>query len=324
MEILGIPTFSQPGMGGSKLSPIPFLAYVMIYSYFLYGLNIRSEWACNEPPIRGDYYDIDIHYGNVVLPSSSQRSIFGTRYYIKQDAVVLQWDGIGNFRVERGCDITAMPADDVDGEILHRTLQGSVLAAALYQRGSFLLHASAVEVEGQAIVFAGESGWGKSTLAAALHARGHQIITDDIVVCQSVGAGFQVMPGLSECRLWPDSLQTLGKEAAGLPYAYPGQEKRIAPLADQQTCHPVRMRNLYFLERGECAALLPIAPAQAMLELLRLSYGTPTLVQIDPATHFRHATRLTQTVPMKRLQRSNDFAQLPALVEMVEADIAAG
>lgn len=45
----------------------------------------------------------------------------------------------------------------------------------------WLLHAAAVEVDGEAFVFAGPSGAGKTTMALALLARGHRLVTEEIV-----------------------------------------------------------------------------------------------------------------------------------------------
>jgi hypothetical protein len=45
----------------------------------------------------------------------------------------------------------------------------------------WLLHAAAVEVNGRALVLSGRSGAGKTTLALALAARGHRLLTEEIV-----------------------------------------------------------------------------------------------------------------------------------------------
>ena len=69
------------------------------------------------------------------------------------------------------------------------------------------------------MAFAGDSGGGKSTTAAALHARGLDLVTDDLLVLDPDAAGGVVVyPGFPVLRLWPEAAAavTLG-EGAGVP-----------------------------------------------------------------------------------------------------------
>ncbi len=58
---------------------------------------------------------------------------------------------------------------------------GMVLALWLLGRGVPVLHAAAVTVKGDAAAFVGEKGQGKTTLAAAMVARGHPFLADDLL-----------------------------------------------------------------------------------------------------------------------------------------------
>ena len=62
-------------------------------------------------------------------------------------------------------------------------------AALLQQRGVMTLHASAIETQAGAVLFAGPSGIGKSSLAAALVERGNTMLADDVtgVVLDAAG-----------------------------------------------------------------------------------------------------------------------------------------
>ena len=59
-----------------------------------------------------------------------------------------------------------------------------VLGIVLHKKEKFPLHASAVEYNGKAILFAGQRGIGKSTLAAGFLKRGSKFISDDIAVIE--------------------------------------------------------------------------------------------------------------------------------------------
>ena len=60
-------------------------------------------------------------------------------------------------------------------------LAGYVLAFVLRLRGSVPLHASAVAIDGRALLFVGDSWAGKSSTAAAFSILGYPVLADDIV-----------------------------------------------------------------------------------------------------------------------------------------------
>ena len=51
------------------------------------------------------------------------------------------------------------------------------------ERGDLSMHAAAVEVGGGAVVLAGPSRYGKTTLAAAFAAAGHRVLAEDMATC---------------------------------------------------------------------------------------------------------------------------------------------
>src|SRR5687767_3128446 len=61
-------------------------------------------------------------------------------------------------------------------------LVGVACAALLSTRGTPMLHGAAVAFDGRAIAILGDSGQGKSTLAAALLRSGAQLLSEDLLV----------------------------------------------------------------------------------------------------------------------------------------------
>jgi len=91
---------------------------------------------------------------------------------------------------------------EVEGTLEDETLAllayGTILAALLALRGECVLHASAVNVEGFTVAMLGNSGRGKSTLAALLCAQGGRLVTDDALRVSADGDGWV---GSTEIRL---------------------------------------------------------------------------------------------------------------------------
>src|SRR5262249_24053304 len=119
------------------------------------------------------------------------------------DDAYLFWHQLGKFRVRGGMEVTIDALPGIDDALIRLPLLGTVLAVLLHQRGLLTLHASAVEINGQAAAFIGTKGAGKSTIAAMLHARGHRLIADDIVAMDLTDPQKPLLlPGFPQFKLW--------------------------------------------------------------------------------------------------------------------------
>jgi len=90
-------------------------------------------------------------------------------------------------------------------ESLQVYLLGHALSFALVKQGFEPLHATAVVIEGKAIAFLGDSGFGKSTLAAAFLDAGHTLLTDDLLLSRATPAGYDAFPGPRGLSYFPKS-----------------------------------------------------------------------------------------------------------------------
>jgi hypothetical protein len=208
-------------------------------------------------------------------------------------------------------------------------LLGPVCGLLLRLRGLTCLHAGAVASGGGAFLLCGPAGAGKSTTTAALAARGHAVLADDVSVLEEGAEGVTVRPAYPHLRLWPDSVRTLFGAGAELPALAPNWEKRYLDLAERGGAfHPgaLPVRAVYLLEpRGAAGAprLAPIAATDAVLALVANTYlgWLP-----DLAAHARDLgryARLVREAAVLRVVPHADPARLPALCALLEADFAA-
>ena len=96
--------------------------------------------------------------------------------------------------------IVVQPGQDVDGLLEHR-LVSAAACTLLSMRGDVVLHASAVEIGGEAVIFCGETGRGKSSLAHALGEPGHAVLSEDGIAISLAGAGPIAFPGARGVRV---------------------------------------------------------------------------------------------------------------------------
>jgi hypothetical protein len=209
-------------------------------------------------------------------------------------------------------------------------LLGQIFAYALHLRGYVCLHASAVAVDGKAVLFAGEPGMGKSSTAAAFAEQGFPLVADDVSAIRRDGRGrLVVAPSFPLMRLWPDSAEFLyGKGSAGeLPRVQPGEDKRLVLLERssgkyQGESTPLGAIYLLAARSGEPTAprIENIEDAGRLIQLLANAYVSPALGLEQRAEEFRLLGEICRSVPVRWLTASSDPQRLGRLCELVVED----
>jgi hypothetical protein len=240
--------------------------------------------------------------------------------------IMLHWVQFGSAHIRDGREITLYPLPGVDEWLLRHVLTGPVMGAVLNQRACLTLHASTVSIDGGGVAFVGEKGRGKSTTAATLVARGHPLVTDDILAL-SFGPTITVVPGIPVMKLWDDSVRAgLSEEPATLPVFQAGYAKRMRWLKSDAG-GPIPLSVIYVLDfADDVAASIRIeacTPQQAFHYLALHEYTRSTLggrLMFPP--DLGRAARLVREVPVRRLLRPRSLDALPELAARIEADAA--
>ncbi len=293
--------------------------------YTAYGLNIQSELELPELIPGGDGSDITIRLGQLEHPLNAD-AIEGC-LEATPDHVYLYWPDVGTFLVAGGREITIDPTPGTAENTLRLFTLGSGFGVLLQQRGLLVLHASAVAVAGAVVAFIGDKGWGKSTTAASLHARGHTLVTDDLLAITFAADGQPlVLPAYPQFKLWPESVEALGIAPEDLPLIRPELDKRARRISENFAQEALPLRALYVLGGGDELLITPLAPQTGFIHLLRHVYvsrfGTDFLKQTGANQHFFHCTAITRRLPVRAFIRRNDLTQLQAAIDLVEADFA--
>lgn len=290
-------------------------------SYSAYGLVIRSPLvlpAPANPP--GTQADAVVRRAKLAY-SSEAAAGRGVVARATAEGVYLSCEA-GTFLVRNGAEIIVDAVPGVPDSVLRLYLTGSALAILLRQRGLLVLHASAVAIGGEAVAFLGGSGWGKSTTAGALHARGHGILADDVVAVTTEGPGHLVVPGFPRLKLWPDSSWALGEDPRRLPRVHPEFEKRDLRVAHGWSRRPVPLGRIYTLDAGSGTGIEVLPPQAALVELLRHSYGCQSLQTVQRREHFLRCASLARRAPVRRLNTPRSLAALADIARLVETDLA--
>ena len=284
-------------------------------SYIAYGLGIRSALPLPELVAEEAAADVIIRLGKAkhLLPKATSTEVYPQKAYYESttEEAYLFWENVGAFLVRRGCEIVVEPAPGVEERVLRLFILGAALSILLQQRGWLVLHASAVTVEGGAVAFLGRSGWGKSTTAAAMHARGHKVVADDVVAVQEEGAECPlIFPGFPQLKLWPEAAVSLGDNVERLPFLHPRFEKRArAVAAEGFSQDPLPLRQIYTLAESHTPEVEPLWAQEALVELVRHSYAVRLVHSVGASSHFLRCASLAKKVSMSRLKRPRSLRE---------------
>jgi len=297
-----------------------------VSNYTAYGLGINSALPLPElQASAGVATDVSIRVGRIDWsPAQKAGDEEEFCFEVTKHEAHFFWSHLGKFRVRRGTEIVIDPIPDVEERLLRLPLLGTILATLLHQRGYLVLHASSVAIDGGAVIFLGNKGSGKSTMAATLYGRGHQLISDDVVAIDLHELGTpMVIQGFPQFKLYPEAVvSSLGDDYETLPELAEGYEKRGRPVTERFAQQPLPLKSVYALGGGPVATLKVLDPQVAFLSLIANSYmsrfGKQLLHGAEASAHLRQCTRLINPVPVYRLERPRDLPLLPAIAQLVE------
>lgn len=242
---------------------------------------------------------------------------------------LLRFPELADFRVSMdGLKVSCSPVPDISEETTRHLYLNQVLPLALSKMGKLVFHASVVEVGGNAVAFVGDSGRGKSTLAASFAINGFRFLTDDGMVIEAKDDGYLSLPSHPSIRLWKDSQEVLipsGTETA--PALDFTSKARFLAGKNIIFCdQPLPLRRVYFLGDGSAPKLIiqRMAAAEAFVEWVKHSF----LLDVEEKTlltgQFDQVSKLARQPIYYRLDYPRSFDQLAhvrqAIVEHSQAE----
>jgi hypothetical protein len=301
----------------------------MQFFYDVHGLVLGSEFPLPELELRrrpaASAPDIRVSMG--LLPAAPRRATDLPYVDAENGQALLRIPGAGRYLVSDGRELVVEPEADADFSYVRLFILGSALGLLCHQRGLFPLHASAVELAGEAVAFMGEPGQGKSTLAAhCLACAPARLVADDTLVVSFDRAGRPwAQPGLPNVKLWRDALGALGRGTDGLRPDRLRVDKFHLPIADRLVGSAVPLTRVYVLghdaDAGE-GRIEPMAGASAAAALIAHTYRVEYLDAAERRRgHFVASARLAGRVSVRRLTRRRDLAAVQATAAAILADL---
>lgn len=277
------------------------------FTYEAYGLRIASDVSLAPllPAAAGDgppdlRLTLDIPLG--------ERMASDAEFGLPGDMRVLARSGRQAF---------VQPGPGMGPTMLAELLAGPVLAVLMEQRGAFVLHASAVELGEAVVAFTAVSGGGKSTTAGFLAARGHVVVTDDLLPLRVDGGGVV-------CAMGPEALKLTATAGEALP-----ELAAAAQLTDKDWRVPTtsrtgeprrRVSTIYTLETGRQFGVRPLRGHEAVAALIRNSFCLGVVGAARRHAHLQRCADLAARLNVRVLSRPLALDRADELVDVVQAD----
>jgi hypothetical protein len=307
-------------------------------TYNLYGLNLKSHWPlpCRKEEKAGSC-DVELVEGpaSEFLAARREADLSGSPgkwfhwAHLQDGTIYLRWAELFEFLIPAdGRRVIGLPLAHSSLEAFSTYMLSQVLSFALLKQGVESLHATVVAIDGSAVAFLGDSGYGKSTIAAAFLQAGYRLITDDVLVLKRGSGGFCAYPGLCRIKLFPEIAGVLlGKTVNGVPMN-PLTPKLIIPLtSDRDWEAPTPLRAIYVLSNPmrrpspKGITIRRLSQRRAFLALLKNTFNCWADGPERLKRQFVHATQLAQEVPVKRLSYPREVKFLECARVAVLSDL---
>jgi hypothetical protein len=181
-------------------------------------------------------------------------------YELGDGRCLLELPPTARFMLEPLPGRVVVDSQEDDAELLEHRIVSSAACTLLSMRGDLVLHASAIEAGGRAVLFCGPTQRGKSTLARVLGEVGHRLLGED-------GIAIELRDGESVAFPGARGVRARSRDAEG------HTRTDLVPDPGSGEPDPCAVAAVVLLgERGERLTVEPLEPARALALL------TPNLV----------------------------------------------
>lgn len=281
-----------------------------------YGLTLQSEI----PLLTNCSYNKESAVSNIDVKITLENiENFSNNEGVRERILLGKLANVGKFLIEDGRKVIIDPEPGISNDILRPCILGSAMAVVLQQRGFLVLHASCIVINGMAIAFLGHSGDGKSTICSAFHARGYEVLTDDVLVIDIARENILVIPSFPEIKLRSDSASLIGYKEGILSPLHPLTNKKVHQIKQGFSLGSVPLKYIYVLDKGEQSSIKSLSAKEGFIELVKHTRSVNTLRNQNlEKTHFEKCTTMVQKIPIFRLVRKFSLSEIFSVVEIVE------
>jgi hypothetical protein len=304
--------------------------------YLAYGQRIACVWPLDLPRASSGRPDVSITEARAdrflagrKAAAVDTREDWFHHAVLADGSTYLHWTDLFEFLVSPdGRRILGHALKHASEESFKTYLLGHVLSFSLLRRGVEQLHSTTVVIDGSAVAFLGDSGYGKSSLGGAFLAQGHAVLTDDLLVLEKNGRGFHAHPGPPRIKMYPAMARRVLRSHPRGEAMNHATRKLIIPLLQAQLSgKKVPLRAIYVLNPPATSlgskriSIRRMTDRRAFLELLRNTFNSIDLEPQRLKAQFNFARDVCHVVPVRALSYPRVTRMIPKLTAAILADL---
>ena len=269
----------------------------------------------------GGHQDIQISLDVISVPDSPEVKKMGPHLYLGLHAIWFSIPDVASFYVGNGNQICIAPDPKADEDSIRIFLLGPALGILLLQRGLLVLHGNAIKIGPYCMVCVGDSGLGKSTLAAGFMQRGYSVLSDDVV---PINTSIEAIPGFPRIKIWQDTADHFRINTQNLKYIRPNIPKFNLPLNAAFHPTPLPVRWIYSLHAKdeEKITLAPLNGMDCFQSIYNNLYNATFMQRFMAKEHLDICSKLTRKISMVRVTRPTKISSLDMLIDELISHMA--
>jgi len=243
----------------------------------------------------------------------------------------LRFEKLADFFVSTdGQKITYQPLSSVPSNTIRHLILDQIIPLVINLKGGEALHASAMLTEEGAIAFAGNTGSGKSTVAATFLQAGHPLLSDDCLALEEKDGKIYAMPAYPGLRLWKDAADELfgeGRTHTAVAHYASKKQVDIEPKPETFCSEPKPLKRLYVIadpseSNGRTDIVIdPLGQRDSFMALIEYAFRLDITDKNMLTRQFRFFERVVSKVSVRKLTYPRDFKFLPAVREAILKDL---
>ncbi len=247
-------------------------------------------------------------------------------YQVTRNEYLLRIPKVAGYYVTNGDRIIVEIHEQSESRDARQFLLSTAFVALLLQRQIMVMHASAVVMDGRCVLFTGEPGVGKSTLAVALREQGYSILADD-VASMAVGSNGDIMvqPGYPQQKLSRSSADAVGVDISCGVSVVSGsiKDKYIIPADNAFSRSSASLVAIYELTVGVSrkASITRLASADKLRVVIKGTWCRLIDVLGHKTEHFNCCLEIVGRVAVSRLSRPRGVFSLGDQIGLVQEDL---